>query len=151
MRKILVAVLAGVATLAVVALPVASGASKSKTIHYTEKVTGAEISGTQAVFKIHDSVVGDGAGVQNVKLNSNGLSGTSTTVAYYGDASGKAKGPFKLGTPNAQGVVTVTGSGTGSGGTGKLKGYTAKFTLTGTFNTKTLVYQVTVHGTETKQ
>lgn len=150
MRKFLATVVGGVAVLGAVALPVASGASKSKTIHYTQKITGAEISGTQAVFKIRDSFVGNGAGVQNIKLNSSGTGGTSTTVAYYGDASGTAKGPFKLGTPNAQGVVTVTGSGTSTGGTGKLKGYKAKFTISGTFNTKTLVYQVTVHGTATK-
>jgi len=153
MRKIIVAAIAGTAAWVAVALPVAAGAPQHQTIHYTEQVTGAQISSTQAVFKIHDSFAGNGAGVQNIKVgttNASGTSGTSTTIAYYGNATGSAKGPFHLSAPNAQGISTITGSGKSTGSTGKLKGYKTTFTVTGTFNTKTLVYQASVTGTATK-
>lgn len=149
MRKTLAVMLAGIAVLAIAVLPAASGARKPKvtTFHFKDKVTGAQISATQAVYKTHDSRQGNGAGVQTVKLN--GLGGTDTEITYYGNASAKSKGKFKLGTPNTQGISTVTGSGKDTGGTGVLKGFKSKYTYTGTFNTKTLVYKIVIVGTGT--
>jgi hypothetical protein len=62
----------------------AAGAVRTKTFHFTETITGAQISATQAVFKIHDSRVGNGAGVQVEKLS--GLSGSDKKTTYYGNA-----------------------------------------------------------------
>jgi hypothetical protein len=135
----------GAVGLTVALLAGAAGATNTKTFHFTETITGAQISATEAVFKLHDSRVGDGAGVQTVKLS--GLGGTDSEVTYYGDASAKSHGSFKLGTPDAAGVSTLTGVGHDTGGTGLLKGFKSAYTYTGTFNTKTLVYTAVLKGT----
>ncbi len=144
MRKLIVST-AGAAILAATVFAGAAGARKTKTFHFTETLTGAQISATEAVFKLHDSRVGNGAGVQTVKLN--GLAGTDTEIVYYGNASAKSHGSFKIGAPDATGVAKLTGQGQDTGGTGKLKGFRSKYTYTGTFNLKTLVFNATLTGT----
>ena len=143
-KRFVLFVVVGVVVPATVAAA-AAGAAKTKTFHFTETITGAQISATQAVFKIHDSRVGNGAGVQVVKLS--GLNGSDTETTYYGSASAKSHGAFKLGTPNATGISTLTGQGHDTGGTGKLKGFKSSYTYTGTFNVKTLVFKTVLKGT----
>jgi type II secretory pathway pseudopilin PulG len=147
MRKTLIATTVAAGLLAAVILPTASGAPRVRSLHFTTQVTGAQISATQAVFKVHDSRMGDGAGIQNAKIT--GVNGTDSEITYYGDASASSKGKFKIGTPNAQNIASVTGSGKDVSGTGKLKGFKSNYTYTGTFNTHTLVYKVTITGTGT--
>jgi hypothetical protein len=142
MPRCIVAVLVGATALATAG---AADAVKAKQFHFTETLTGAQISATVAVFKIHDSRVGDGAGVQVVKLN--GLSGTDTDTTYYAVGSAKSHGSFKLGAPDANGISVLTGEGRDTGGTGKLKGFKSVYTYTGTFNLKTLVFTATLKGT----
>jgi hypothetical protein len=125
-----------------------AGAAKTKTFHFTDVTTGAQISGTQSVFKVKDTREGSGAGVQTVKIAANGTSGTDKETTYYGDASATSKGSFTIGTPDpVTGIAPLSGKGKDTGGTGKLKGFTSTYTYTGTFNTKTLIYKVTIHGT----
>jgi hypothetical protein len=143
-RKRIISFIVGGVVVTATVLASAAGAVKTTTFHFTETLTGAQISATQAVFKIHDSRVGDGAGVQVVKLS--GLSGSDTETTYYGNASAKSHGTFKLGTPNATGVSTLTGQGHDTSGTGKLKGFKSTYTYTGTFNTKTLVFKAVLKG-----
>ncbi len=143
MRRSLASILAGVVTLA--ALAGSAAAAKTKTFHFTETVTGAQISTTEAVFKIHDSRVGDGAGIQIVKLN--GLAGTDRDTTYYRGASAKSHGSFLIGPPDANGISKLTGKGRDTGGTGKLNGFTSRYTYTGMFNTKTLVFKIVIQGT----
>jgi hypothetical protein len=131
--------------LAASVLPGAAGAAKKNSFHFTDTITGAQISATEAVFKTHDSRVGNGAGVQIVTLN--GLSGTDAEISYYGNASAKSHGSFKLGVPDANGISKLTGQGRDTSGTGKLRGFTSTYTYTGTFNTKTLVFNVVLKGT----
>lgn len=143
MRRSLVSILGAVVMVA--ALAGSAGAAKTKTFHFTETVTGAQISATEAVFKIHDSRVGDGAGIQIIKLN--GLAGTDEDTTSYRGASAKSHGSFLIGTPDANGISKLTGKGRDTGGTGKLNGFTSKYTYTGTFNTKTLVFKIIIKGT----
>jgi hypothetical protein len=145
MRKSFLSVLAGAAILTATVLAGTAGAAKTNAFPFTETITGAQISPTEAVFKIHDSRVGNGAGVQIVKLN--GLAGTDTETTYYVNASAKSHGSFQLGAPDSNGVAKLTGQGHDTGGTGKLKGFTSKYTYTGTFNVKTLVFKVVIKGT----
>ena len=70
-------------------------------------------------------------------------------VVYYQGGTADATGTIKLGTANAKDISTLTGSGKDTGGTGTLKGLKGSYTLSGTVNTKTLVYHVTVKGTVT--
>jgi hypothetical protein len=130
---------AGIAAVAV--LP--AGAAKTRTVHFTTSIVGAQISGNQAAYKAHDSYFGNGAGVQTI-------SGTKDSeITYYGNASAKSHGTFKLTAPDGKGISKVTGSGVDTSGTGRAKGVTSKYTYSGTFNTKTLVFKVTLKGTYT--
>jgi hypothetical protein len=99
------------------------------------------------VFTVHDSRLGDGAGDQTVRLN--GLAGTDMETIYYGNASAKSHGSFKLGAPDANGVSKLTGYGHDTRATGRLKGFTSTYTYTGTFNVKTLVFKAVFKGTGT--
>lgn len=142
MRRALIAI----AAIAGLTLPVAASAAGKKHIHFTTKVVGAQINATQAAFKGHDSVFGNGAGVQTIKLNSAGSGGTDSEITYYGNATAKSKGTFTLGTPDANGIGKLTGSGHDTGGTGKAKGLKSTYKFSGTFNTKTFVFSVTLKG-----
>ncbi len=143
MRKSLVLIVLSAAVV-MVGSTGSAGAARTKTFHFTDTITGAQISATEAVFKIHDSRVGDGAGLQIVTLN--GLAGTDMDTTYYRNASAKSHGSFLIGAPDANGIAKLTGKGQDTSGTGKLKGFTSKYTYTGTFNTKTLVFQVVIRG-----
>jgi hypothetical protein len=143
MRRALLTIIA-IAGMAVPAIAVAAG---KRHVHFTSKVVGAGISANQSAFKIHDSVFGDGAGVQTVKVNGSG--GTDTEITYYGNATARSKGTFTLGTPDANGVATLTGSGHDIGGTGKAASLKSTYKYSGTFNTKTGVFKVKLTGTYT--
>jgi hypothetical protein len=135
----------GVAALTVAVWPVAAGASRSKSFKFTENSVGAQISATEAVYKVHDSHLGDGAGVQVVKVS--GLGGTDSETTYYGNGTAESHGSFKITAPDSHGISALTGHGQDTSGTGELKGFKSTYTYTGTFNTKTLVFKVVLKGT----
>jgi hypothetical protein len=141
MRRTLLASVA----IAVMAIPAIASATGKRHIHFTSKVVGAGISANQSAFKIHDSHFGDGAGVQTIKVSGSG--GTDTEITYYGNATARSKGTFTLGTPDANGIASLTGSGHDIGGTGKAAGLKSTYTYSGTFNTKTGVFKVKLVGT----
>ena len=150
MRKSLVslgALVAGTSLVLVLALGPGAGAKSPRTIKFTGVATGGQIGGNQEAFKYHDSYFGDGAGVQTSKIN--GLNGSDATTTYYGNGSAKSVDTFKLGAPDANGIATITGSGKDVSGTGRAKGLKSTFTFTGTLNTKTLTFKVTLKGTYT--
>lgn len=128
-------------------VPVIASAAGKRHVHFTSKVVGASISANQSTYKLHDSHFGKGAGVQTVKVKGSG--GTDAEITYYGNATARSKGTFKFGTPDANGVATLTGSGHDVSGTGKAAGLKSTYTYTGTFNTKTGVFHVTLTGTYT--
>ena len=143
MRRGLIAIV-GIAALSV---PVIASAAGKRHVHFTTTVVGAAISGTQSAYKAHDSVFGNGAGVQTIKLS--GAGGTDSEITYYGNASAKSKGTFKIGAPDANGIAPLTGSGHDIGGTGKAKGLKSTYTYTGTYNTKSSIFKVKLTGTYT--
>ena len=141
MRKALVAIIA----LAGLSIPVVASATGKHHVRFTSKVIGAGISTNQAAYRIHDSHFGNGAGVQTVKVT--GTHGTDSEITYYGNATARTKGTFTLGTPDANGIAALSGSGHDTGGTGKAKGLRSTYTYTGTVNTKSGVFKVTLKGT----
>src|ERR1700712_5003195 len=143
MRKGLIAIL-GIAALSV---PVVASAAAKRHVHFTSTTIGAAISGTESTFKLHDSVFGKGAGVQTIKLSGGG--GTDSEITYYGNASAKSRGSFKVGTPDTNGIAPLTGAGHAVSGTGKAKGLKSTYTYTGTYNTKSTVFKVNLTGTYT--
>jgi hypothetical protein len=144
MRKSLL--LPSVAVLAAgVAFTASAGAKGTRTIKFTDTVVGGSITDTKAAFSVHDSYMGDGAGVQTVTLN--GTSGTDTTIVYYGDATATSKDTFTIGQADANGNAPLTGSGHDTHGTGKLKGLSSIYTFSGTVNLNTQRFTVKLKGT----
>ena len=143
MRRALLAIV----VIASLSVPVMASAAGKKHVHFTSKARGAGLSATQSAFKVHDSHFGNGAGVQTVKVSGSG--GTDTEITYYGNATARSKGTFKIGTPNAKGIAKLTGSGHDIGGTGKARGLKSTYTYSGTYNTKNGVFSVTLIGTYT--
>jgi hypothetical protein len=144
MRRVFVAVVA----MAAATIPAAAAAAAAKRhVHFTTRAVGAAISNTESAYKVRDSVFGAGAGVQIVKLN--GTRGTDTTITYYGNAAARSKDSFSIGAPNANGIAKITGSGHDVSGTGKARGLKSSYTLTGTYDTKTTIFRVTLRGTYT--
>ena len=146
MRKsLLVAMVVGV--LGALAIAVAGGAattSRTRTVSFTGTVTGAQINANQSAFKYHDSYWGNGAGVQTTTLN--GLNGTDKNVVYYGNGVARATDTFTIGAPDANGNAPVTGKGHDGGGTGRFKGVTSTFTITGTVNVNSGQFKATLKG-----
>jgi hypothetical protein len=143
MRRALMAIIAT----AGLSIPVVASAAGTRHIHFTTTVVGAGISANQATYKAHDSHFGDGAGVQTVTVKESG--GTDSEITYYGNATVRSKGTFTLGTPDANDVASVTGSGHDVRGTGNAKGLKSTYNYTGTYNTKTSVVKITLTGTYT--
>ena len=144
MRRALISIIA-IASLAIPAAATAAG--KRRHLHFTSTVVSAATSASEAVYKVHDSHFGDGAGVQSLQVT--GSSGTDSEITYYGNATVRADGAFTIGTPDANGIAPVNGSGHDVSGTGKAKGVSSTYTYTGTLDTKTGVVSVTLTGTYT--
>ena len=133
---------------AAVALPsaLAETATSHRHIHFTDAIVGAGISADRSVFSIHDSIHGNGAGTQTVTPSGSG--GSDTEIIYYGDATASSRGTFAVGTPHANGIAPLSGSGHDVSGTGILRHLSSSYTYTGTINTKTGVFRITLRGTE---
>ena len=133
---------------AAVALPsaLAAPAKRHTHIHFTDTIVGAGIGATQSVFSIHDSIQGNGAGTQTVTPSGSG--GSDTEIVYYGDATASSRGTFTVGTPSANGIAPLSGSGHDVSGTGKLRHLSSSYTYTGTLNTKTGAFRIILSGTE---
>ena len=68
-------------------------------------------------------------------------------MTYYGNATARSKGTFKIGKPGANGIAKLTGAGRDIGGTGKAKGLKSTYTYSGTYKTMNGVFSVTLTGT----
>lgn len=144
-RKGFFSFIVGGAVLTATLIAGAAGAVETETFHFTETISGAKISATEAVFKVHRSGLGSGAAVQVLTLGV--LAGSDRETSYYGNASSESHGTFKLGTPDANGVSKLTGQGHETSGTGKLTGIKSTYTYTGTFNINTMVFKAVAKGT----
>ena len=146
-RSHVVLLAAGTAALSLI--PAAAIGKSTRKVAFTNTASGASLSATRSALADHDSVFGNGAGVQTTKTAPSGTSGTDTTIVYYGNATLTSHDSFSIGQPDANGIAAVTGKGHDFKGTGKAKGVTSTYTFTGTFNTKTTVYTVKLKGTYT--
>jgi Na+/glutamate symporter len=122
-----------------------------RTIHYTATATCAQISQTGSTLKIvcagTTSIGQDGAAVATITLN--GTHGTATAVGYFANGVRESRETFTL-AMDATGMVSLTGTGTCTGGTGFFKHARCSYTLTGTTNPKTLVGSSNEVGTITR-
>jgi hypothetical protein len=140
----------GVAAIAAGALAMPAGAAsglKHRNVHFTSKVDGASISDTESTLKVHDSIAGNGAGVQKItSLTATG--GTDTTIIYYGNAKAFSRDTFTFGPADSNGVIPVTGLGRDVGGTGRFRHLTSTYTFKGTYDPKTTITHVKLTGKE---
>jgi hypothetical protein len=140
-------VIAAAAACALTAVPAAAAAAKNK-VHFTDRIAGAAVSPTVSAFMIHDSVFGDGAGVQTVKLAAAGNRGTDVSRTYFPGGSATSHERFSIGKANAQGIARLTGTGHDVKGTGKLKHIKSSYRFSGTVNVKTMAFNIRLTGTE---
>ena len=137
---------AALAALAVLAAGVSATTAAAKTRHRVAlTLVGAQIGPTEFVYEVH----GTSRGALVQLTNSTATGGTSTSTFYDGQGTVVSRDAYTLSPPDANGIVTITGSGRNVSGTGKYKGITGKYTITGTGNAQTTVTNVKVIGTET--
>jgi len=141
----------------VAAVGVTGSAVAAKTRAFTLTQLGAQIiqRGTsfQAVYKVTSSLDGSGASVQvgKVKGTAFPLSGSDTTTTYFANGVSKTKNTFTLGTPNAEGISALTGTGKCvGGGTGVHKHEQCTYTFKGTYNNLTTLTAVKATETDTR-
>jgi hypothetical protein len=136
-----------VASLAVPAIAGASPSATAKTTHFRSTLIGAQVSPTENVYDVRGPV--RGASIQLVKDDSAGTGGTDTATIYYGTGTVVTADKFSNSTPDASGIVTISGSGRFVRGTGLYKHVSGKYTFSGTLNTKNGRLKVLVVGTQT--
>lgn len=140
------------ATLAMTAGVATAAKDKSKSVSFTETITGAQISQNGStlvsVWSDKNSVEGDGAGVVTITLNGNEATGSGTQ--YWASGAAKFTETFTLGAPTADGTIPYTGSGKCAGGTGVHKNEKCSFTFDGSLNPTTNVFTSNVTGTLTR-
>jgi hypothetical protein len=111
---------------------------KPRPVPYTGTATCAQINQTGSTHMIvcagTSSIDGDIAAVATITLN--GTSGTDTSIEYDANGARRVKETFTGGV-DANGMVTLTGTGTCTGGTGVHKHEKCSYTLTGTTNPQT--------------
>jgi hypothetical protein len=123
---------------------------------FTENIMGAQISMTGlsvvGAFKVTNPLDGTGAGIQDSSISGTTfpVTGKSTTTDYFADGVQNLKETFTVGTPNANGISTLTGNGKCVGGTGVHKKQKCTYTFAGTDDFTTNVLAVKVTGTYTR-
>ena len=94
-----------------------------------------------------NSLYGSGAAVATITLN--GVNGTDTSIEYDAYGARRVKETFTAAV-GANGAITLTGSGTCTGGTGVYKHARCSYTLTGTMNPQSNVSSSMEVGTITR-
>ena len=130
----------------------ASAAAKSEK-EWTQTGLGSVITQSDgsmvSVASVQNSLDKDGAVVAKITLNGN--AGTNTATRYDTNGIGKYEEEFALGTPDANGMIPITGSGKCvQGGTGVHKGEKCDYTYTATLNPNTNVVNFNITGTTTR-
>jgi hypothetical protein len=157
MRRTLGVSLGAVAALATVAGPALAAAPHAGSIHrpFTETESGIQLSVTgnrfEDSFKIKASPFGAGTVIRDATFTGDTfpVSGKDTATSYYRDGRLIANETLTYGAPLTDGVGSVTGTGTCSGGTFKHQGETCTYTIKGSYDLITGRVYLTLSGTYT--
>jgi hypothetical protein len=129
----------------------ALAAHKRHTIPYTETATCAPIRQNGPVSVIvcagTNSLDGNIAAVATITLN--GVSGTDTSIEYDANGARRVRETF-TGALDSNGMITLTGSGTCTGGTGVHRHEKCSYTLNGTTDPQNRLSHSTETGTTTR-
>jgi hypothetical protein len=147
MRRIFIATATALGVFAAVGLPTAGAAPKAKGQHITRTLLGGAVSANENVYDVRGPGGYSGAAVQFVKLNSTATAGTDRVTLFDGKGAILSTDKFTLGKPDANGIVTVTGTGHSVSGTGIYKHVKETYSFTGTVNTKNGQSKFTLSGT----
>jgi hypothetical protein len=103
------------------------------------------------LYRVKSSPFGEGSVIRDAVLTNTTFPATGSDVAKTYDRGGRtfAKETFMLGTPNTDGVGTITGTGTCTSGTGTHLGETCTYAYQGTYDLITGVTQLTLSGSYT--
>jgi hypothetical protein len=136
---------AGLATL-IAAAPAAAQAPRSHAINASVQ-GGVVRTGTPVIsaFLLRDNALGTGAGRLSVTNAANAPTATGTATAYLPGGTIRFRLNIRFGAP-ANNAVTVDGTGSATGGTGRFRGITGNLTLKGSQNTQTLVFTTRITG-----
>lgn len=103
------------------------------------------------LYRIKRSPFGEGTTIRDASLTGDTfpISGKDNAIAYYKGGRLTATETFTLGTPHANGVEPIKGTGTCSGGTFKHQGETCTYKLHGSYSLVTGKTFLTLSGTYT--
>jgi hypothetical protein len=157
MRRTLGVSLGAVAALATVAAPAIAAAPHASSIHkhFTETESGIQLSVSgnrfEDSFKIKASPFGVGTVIRDAAFTGDTFpaSGKDTATSYYKDGRLIANETLTYGAPLTDGVGTITGTGTCSGGTFNHQGETCTYTIKGSYDLITSRVYLTLSGTYT--
>jgi hypothetical protein len=102
-------------------------------------------------FKVQQSPFGEGTVIRDSVLATSSFPATGADTAKTYDRGGRtfAHETFTLGTPNVDGVGSITGKGSCLSGTGTHHGETCTYAITGTYDLITGTTSMTLTGTFT--
>jgi hypothetical protein len=131
----------------------AGAVKNAKKRSFSETSVGAPITsdGSESVFKVTDSVDGQGAGFQTTTVNGSTypILGADKNTTYFADGVSRSTDTFTLAKPATNGLAAITGRGVCTGGTGVYKTKKCTFMFSGTVDTKTGIFKSAVTGTFT--
>ena len=145
MRRIFIATATTLGLFAAVGLPTAGAAPKAQ--HITRTLLGAAVSAKENVYDVRGPGGYRGAAVQLAKLNATGTAGTDKVTLFDGKGTILSTDKFTVSKPDANGIITVKGTGHSLSGTGIYKHVNETYSFTGTINTKNGQYKFKLSGT----
>jgi hypothetical protein len=109
----------------------------TKPVPFATIFVGAAVGANAFVLDIRGS--SRGAGVQVVKQNQSLTAGMATTTGYYENGILVSEDTFTLSKPDAEGIITVRGTGKFVHGTGVYKSVEGSYNIVGTYDTNSRV------------
>jgi hypothetical protein len=123
---------------------------------FTAVAVGAQISANgnrfEAVYRVIRSPDGGGAGIQDGVLlgGTYPVTGNDTTKLFYADGVQHMSDTFTRGAPHTDGIGDITGKGTCTTGSGRHRGETCTYTISGSYDLQTGVTKLRFAGTLTR-
>ena len=136
------------ATLALAAPGIGRSGPTHHNVHFTSTIDAATV-GNDTIYEVHNSVGPRvGAGIAKTTVTSP-TTATDVATTYYGNGKAVAHDSYQLSAPDANGIITLTGTGRDVSGTGVWKYVKSRYTVKGTLDSKTGIAHVKLTGTIT--
>ena len=156
MRRAVVTVLTTTGVLIGACLPAAAAGPKLHTQPFSAVESGVMLSSTglrfEDVYRIKRSPDGIGAAVRDGSFAGTvfPVSGRDRVISSFKDGRQTATETFTLGPPRLDGVGAITGHGTCTGGTNQHQQEKCSYTLKGTYDLETHIFQIALSGSDSR-